>query len=142
MSNLATAIAIAAGSFENKTDKAGKPYILHCLRVMNSVDQNDEELMIIAVLHDLIEDTHWNRSMLLSCGFSDRVLSALSLLTHDHKQSYDDYIKNIVFSPDARSVKLADLIDNSNITRLKGLTKKDFDRMEKYHKAYTYLSKT
>lgn len=56
MNKLAQAIAFAANVFSEVTDKGGKPYILHCLRVMNSVDQNDEELMIIAVLHDVAED--------------------------------------------------------------------------------------
>lgn len=142
MNKLAHAISIAAKAFENKTDKGGKPYILHCLRVMNSVNQTDEELMIIAVLHDLLEDCPelWSMDALRTHGFSERVCQTIFLLTHDKKVSYDDYIKAIALNEDARKVKLADLKDNSDITRLKGLRKKDFDRMEKYHKAFIYLS--
>lgn len=137
---LAKAISIAAQAFENKTDKAGKPYILHCLRVMNAVDQNDTELMQIAVLHDVIEDTDITRDDLYKIGFSIRVLHALNLLTHKDGIPYDDYIKDLSTSSDAKAVKRADLIDNSNITRLKGLRKKDFDRLEKYHRAFVYLT--
>ena len=141
---LSKAISIVSQAFEGKTDKGGSPYILHCLRVMSGVNQQDEELMQIAVLHDLVEDfpTEWNLVRLANNDFSDRVISALSLLTHDkEKVSYDDYIKAIALNEDARQVKLADLRDNSNITRLKGLSKKDFDRLEKYSRSYIYLSK-
>lgn len=142
-SKLAQAIAFAANVFAEVTDKGGKPYILHCLRVMNNVDQNDEELMTIAVLHDVAEDfpDKWPVSFFCKNGYSGRVIEALSLLTHNKSVSYDDYIKAIAYNPDATKVKLADLKDNSDITRLKGVGKKDFDRMEKYSKAYLYLSR-
>lgn len=142
MNKLALAIKIAASAFLMKEDKAGKPYILHCLRVMHKLHSDDEELNIIAVLHDLLEDAPdlWSIDALRTRGFSERVVQALYLLTHKKGVSYEDYIKAIATNPDAVKVKLADLRDNSNITRLKGLRKKDFDRMEKYHKAYTYLS--
>jgi (p)ppGpp synthase/HD superfamily hydrolase len=138
---LGKAIALAAQSFENVKDKGGQPYILHCLRVMNNLHTDDEELKIIAVLHDVPEDTSIGLNTLQDLGFSFRVLSALDLLTHRKGVPYDDYIKAISFNADAIKVKLADLKDNSDITRLKGLTKKDFDRMEKYHRSYMYLSK-
>ncbi len=137
--NLATAIAIAAKGFEKKNDKGGSPYILHCLRVMNNVDGNDRK--IIAVLHDIVEDGVLTLEALYDCGFTYNIIIAIELLTHEKRIPYDDYIKKVALNEDARIVKLADLKDNSDITRLKGLTKKDFDRMEKYHKAYIYLSK-
>lgn len=141
MTNLSKAIALASKLFECTLDKSGKPYILHCLRVMNNVNQKDEELMQIAVLHDVTEDTDYTIEDLAKIGFSSRVLSALTLLHHDKdKQDYDSYIKGISTNKDATIVKLADLKDNSDITRLKGLRKKDFDRLEKYHKAFVYLT--
>lgn len=140
--NLGNAIALAAKGFEFKFDKAGKPYILHCLRVMNNLHTDDDELNIIAVLHDCIEDNICTLSELISAGYSQRICMALLILTHDPADSYEDYIKKVATNPDTIKVKKADLKDNSDITRLKGLTKKDFDRMEKYHKAYVYLSKT
>lgn len=139
---LARAISIASKAFENTFDKGGKPYILHCLRVMFSVKQ-EEERMIIAILHDVNEDFPdlYPISFFVKEGFSDRVISALILLSHDKdKVSYDDYIKAIALNEDAKDVKKRDLEDNSNITRLKGIRKKDLDRIEKYHKSYLYLT--
>ncbi len=142
MNKLALAISIAAKAFENKADKSGKPYFLHCLRVMNNVNQNDEDLMIAAVLHDIVEDCsdEWSFSKLSALGFSDRVMGILYLVTHIKETPYDEYIKAIAVNEDATKIKLADLKDNSDITRLKGLRKKDFDRLEKYHRAWIYLS--
>jgi len=141
MSNLSVAISIAANGFKNKYDKGGQPYILHCLRVMNDLHTRDEELQSIAVLHDCIEDGVCTVEDLVNLRFSQRVIFSVILLTHSKEKSYEDYIKAISTDNDATLVKLADLRDNTKVSRLKGLTKKDFDRMEKYHKAYTYLSK-
>ncbi len=138
---LALAISIAAQAFQDKKDKGGNPYILHCIRVMNNVSQHGEDVMAIAILHDIVEDTSWTLAQLYDLGFSDRVMKALITLTHDKNVSYEDYIKAIAVNPDARLVKLADLRDNSDITRLKGISKKDLDRVEKYHKSYLYLIK-
>lgn len=140
---LAKAISIAAKAFEHKKDKGGNPYILHCIRVMNGVDQNDEELMTIGILHDVPEDFPKEYPLIyfVEQGFSERVIMALSLLNHDKLVPYDDYIEAIALNEDARRVKLSDLQDNSNIHRLKGLSKEDFDRMKKYHRSFVYLTK-
>ena len=137
---LAKAIAIVSTAFEKKLDKGGHPYILHCLNVMNQMPNTDYELMSIAVLHDLVEDTHWTLQMLRDEGFSERIVNAVACLTHDPNVSYDDYIKIISTNKDARLVKLADLRHNSDITRLKGLKKSDHERLEKYCRSYVYLS--
>lgn len=137
---LGRAIAIASHAFRENKDKSGKPYILHCLWVMDRVRHLGEDYMIAAVLHDLVEDTHWTFEMLGDEGFSNEVLQALMFLTHDKKEPYDKYIERLAHNEIARQVKLRDLEHNSKITRLKGLSKKDFDRIEKYHKAYTYLN--
>lgn len=136
---LARAIEIASKEFVNTTDKAGKPYILHCLWVMNKVRHLGEDYMIVAVLHDLLEDTHWTLDMLVDEGFDRSLVSSLDKLTHKEGVSYDEYIKRLSFDDIARAVKLRDLEHNTKVTRLKGLRKKDHDRIEKYHRAYTYL---
>lgn len=137
---LGRAISIAAEAFKDKLDKSGEPYILHCLRVMNK--QTTVTRQIIAVLHDVVEDTHWDFDDLTRKGFNTAVVLPLKLLTYDHTvKTYEEYIAEISTNDDARAIKLADLEDNSQITRLKGLTKADFARIEKYHKAYVYLSK-
>lgn len=140
MNLLSKAIALAATAFEKKFDNGGSPYIMHLIRVMNGVDQSDSELMQIAVLHDLIEDTDYFLDDLISMGYSIRVTSALDLLTHREWESYESYIERLSVNKDAVAVKLSDLRDNTDITRLKGLRKKDFKRMEKYHRAWVYLN--
>ena len=139
MKKLGLAISITAKAFENILDKGGQPYILHCLRVMNNV-QGDECVKCASVMHDLIEDTDWTFEQLTTLGFSDKTVGLLHLLTHQKETSYDDYIKSISVSKEATEIKIRDLEDNSNITRIKGARKKDFDRIEKYHRAYIYLS--
>jgi len=136
---LDVAIALVAKAFEGRFDKGGQPYILHCLFVMFQMDPTDHELMIIAVLHDLLEDTDYTIEDLRAMGFSERVLTALTLLTHIDGVPYMDYIRAIAMNPDARKVKRADLRHNSDIMRMKGLRGKDFQRLEKYHTAYEYL---
>jgi (p)ppGpp synthase/HD superfamily hydrolase len=138
---LSYAIALAASEFRDRHDKSDQPYILHCLHVMYKMPADDAELRIIAVLHDLIEDTDITIEDLSELGYSGRVCTALALLTHDPKMPYDDYIKLIATNEDAIRVKLADLDHNSRVTRLKGLTEKDHKRLEKYCKAFVYLSR-
>jgi (p)ppGpp synthase/HD superfamily hydrolase len=140
MNMLALAISIMAQAFLHKTDKGGKSYTLHCLRVMHALRDEEEEVQQIAALHDVPEDTDISMEDLRKHGFSERVIKAVDLLTHRPGVPYMDYIKALSVNSDAVKVKRKDLEDNSQITRLKGLTKKDFDRMEKYHIAYTYLS--
>jgi len=136
---LGKAIEIAVSAHAGQTDKGGQPYILHPLWVMNQVRHLGEDYMIVAILHDVVEDSDWTIEMLGDNGFHTKILHALTLLTHNPKQDYDEYIKMISFNPIAIAVKMKDLEHNSRITRLKGLRKKDFDRLEKYHRAYTYL---
>jgi (p)ppGpp synthase/HD superfamily hydrolase len=145
MNKLALAISITAKAFENKLDKGGYPYILHCLRVMNNTD-GDECTKCAAVMHDLVEDTdekseiNYTFELLTKLGFSDKTIGILHLVTHQKNTDYFEYIKAIAVSDDATKIKISDLRDNSDIFRLKGLGKKDLDRMEKYHRAYIYLS--
>lgn len=136
---LGKAIALAAEKFKHKKDKGGHPYILHCLRVMND-SHGDEAVKCAAVLHDILEDTELQPADLWKMGFTDEVISLVKILTHVPCETYDDYIKRVALYPRAAEIKRADLRDNSNITRMKGLRKKDLDRLEKYFRAYTYLS--
>lgn len=138
---LSKMIKIVATEFEGVYDRGNNPYILHCLYVMNTVANMGEVAMICGSGHDLLEDTKWTAKDLYASGFSEEVVNNLVTLTHKKEESYDDYIKRIANSNKiCIAVKLADLRHNSDITRLKGLTKKDFDRLEKYCRAYTYLS--
>lgn len=138
---LNTAIHQATIAHDGQKDRGGHAYILHPLRIMYRLRTGDEELMSIAVLHDSIEDSKGKVTIdsLSALGFSYRVLKALELLTHDPAVDYMDYIRLIQHNPDAVRVKLEDLRDNSDITRLKGLQQKDFDRLARYSIAYRHL---
>ncbi len=147
MNKLALAIALVAEAFKNTLDKGGQPYILHCLYVMNNTSGN-EDVKCAAVLHDLVEDTDESSEInftfeLLGAvyGFSERTIDLLKLLTRHPDDDYmGSYIRRIAYDEDAVKIKKADLKHNSDISRLKGLRKKDFDRLEKYNRAYQYLS--
>lgn len=140
---LTKAIKIAAIAFENDYDKGGKPYIMHLLYVMHKVKHLGETAMICAIFHDLIEDKEeegYDYDYLYNQGFSNEIIVILQLLTHRPDTSYMDYIKALSVHPIAKAIKKADLEHNSKVSRLKGLRKKDFDRLEKYCIAYQYLS--
>lgn len=139
---LGFAIYLAAKAHKDDLDKGGKPYILHPLRLMMRLDQTDPELLQIAVMHDVFEDHPelYTLKDLEEFQFSPRVINALTLLTHKKGVPYEDYIKLIGTNRDATIVKLEDLKDNSDITRLKGISEKDLQRTQRYHKAFMYLT--
>lgn len=132
-------LVLATNSHDGQLDKGGKPYILHCLKVMHYLKTDDEELMCIALGHDLIEDTKVTYYELNELGFSERVIDGIWSLTKQQGLSYDLYKEQVFANEDAMRVKLCDLRHNSDIRRLKGLTQKDFDRMVKYHQFYSEI---
>lgn len=135
---LEKAIAIAVEAHRGQLDKAGQPYILHPMRVMLAGKTPEE--MICGILHDVIEDTPISLEMLQKEGFSAPVLHALELLTHDRHTPYTDYIERVAEDSLATQVKLYDLHDNMNRSRLGMLTLEDERRMTKYKRSYEYLS--
>ena len=137
---LSKAITIAVDAHQDQYDKGGKPYILHPLHLMNQL-LFDPELAMIAVMHDVIEDSDYTFEYLLARGFSTRVVDALRLLTHKKEDSYEEYIRKICTNYDAIRVKQKDLQHNSDIIRLRHVTEKDLKRMEKYHRAFIELGK-
>lgn len=140
MSNLANAIYLASDFFKDKTDKGGRPYIEHCLYVMGAVRPHGEDAMIVGVLHDLIEDTSVDAEMLSNAGYSQDIIAAIESVTRIEGEDYlEEFIPRCANNPIGRLVKMADIKHNMDVTRLKGLRKKDFDRLAKYARAYEYL---
>lgn len=137
MADLNTAIELALAAHRQQVDKAGAPYILHPLRLMLRMETNEE--MIVAVLHDVLEDSDTTRADLERLGFAEAILEALVALTHRDGQSYEEYIAAIKQVPLARRVKLADLEDNANILRLKDVTSASLEKLRKYHAAWNTL---
>jgi (p)ppGpp synthase/HD superfamily hydrolase len=133
------AIEIAEKAFEYKKDKAGKPYLGHLERVMKGVENEVEEIKVVAMLHDLLEDCpEWSKEKLLEF-FPETVVQAIVCMTHQTDQNYDDYISQIQTNEWAKAVKISDLKDNMDITRLAVLSEKDIERLKKYHRAYWRL---
>lgn len=133
---LNSALVLATNAHADQFDRGGKPYILHVLKVMHYLKSDDEELQCIAVLHDIVEDTKTTYSELRSAGMSERVISAVKALTKLPGQTLDEYKEGVFANLDAMLVKLCDLRHNSDIRRLKGITEKDLERMQKYHQFY------
>jgi (p)ppGpp synthase/HD superfamily hydrolase len=140
MSQLAIAIRIAVEAHDGQKDKAGKPYILHPLKVMHYCKTDDEEIMAIAVLHDSVEDNkNITYRYLMEEGLSLRVIEGVAALTKLPGEDYESYKNKVKKNPDAIKVKMADLRHNSDIRRLKGITQKDIDRVVKYQQFYMEL---
>ncbi|HED37191.1 MAG TPA: GTP pyrophosphokinase [Ignavibacteria bacterium] len=137
MNKLESAVLIAIKAHQNQIDKGGLPYILHPLRIMIKM-QTDEE-MIVAMLHDVVEDSKISLKDISKYEFDKKIMSALKVLTYSTDQNYEDYIKKISKNKLASKIKIADLKDNLNLNRLPYLNKKDLERINKYHKALKYL---
>ncbi|MBP6965488.1 MAG: HD domain-containing protein [Armatimonadetes bacterium] len=134
---LEDAVVLAVRAHQGQKDKAGESYILHPLRVM--LKQDTEIGMMAAVLHDVVEDTSWTFDGLRDQGCSEDVLALIDQLTRRDGEEYSDYLARIRTDPTARSVKLADLEDNLNVLRLRQITPKDADRLNKYLDAWRDL---
>ncbi|MBF0178798.1 MAG: bifunctional (p)ppGpp synthetase/guanosine-3',5'-bis(diphosphate) 3'-pyrophosphohydrolase [Magnetococcales bacterium] len=138
MATLEAAIALAVTAHKGQVDKVGQPYILHPLRLMLRLDEEEER--IVAVLHDVVEDTDVTLDDLRAMGFSPMVIDALDRLTHRPEESYDDYLQKILPHPLARKVKLLDLEDNMDIRRLDHqCLESDWIRLKKYRTAWARL---
>jgi (p)ppGpp synthase/HD superfamily hydrolase len=139
MSDLERAIEIAASAHRGDVDKAGQPYILHPLSLM--LQLHDLDAMIVAVLHDTVEDSAVTLGDLKEEGFSDAVVAAIDALTRREDESYEEFIARLGSNPLARLVKLADLEHNMDVRRIGSVTSEDLERIEKYHRAWLELRK-
>ena len=140
MSPINKALIIASYAHNNQKDKSGGNYIWHPVTVTRSKLLRTEEEQIVAILHDVVEDTYITLYDLTE-HFNDTIVEALKLLTHSKYVSYENYIQNIINSKNriALSVKLSDLEHNIDLTRIPHPTEKDIQRIEKYKKYYDLL---
>lgn len=130
------AMNIAYNAHMNQFDKAGVPYIYHPTHLAEQMDTETE--CIVALLHDVVEDTEVTFQE-LEKDFSKEVIESIRLLTHGDDVNYMEYIKELSQNPIAKKVKIADLLHNSDETRLEKITIKDVARREKYKKALEFL---
>jgi (p)ppGpp synthase/HD superfamily hydrolase len=139
MPTLEDAIIFATEAHRGQVDRGGYPYILHPLRVMCSQWSDTER--IIAVLHDVIEDTHYTFDDLRKLGYEDEIVEAVDCLTRRDDETYEEFIQRIKPNSLARRVKLADLMDNMDIRRSGLLQEKDLERLQRYQNAWFELTK-
>ena len=135
--NTKKALKLCFEAHRDQVDKTGLPYVFHPFHLAEQM--TDEETTVCALLHDVVEDADYTLDDLKEMGFSQSVLEALSLLTHEEGVPYMDYVKRIKANEIARAVKIADLRHNSDVTRLDTLTEWDIARNEKYAEALKIL---
>lgn len=131
------ALALCFEAHKEQKDKSGLPYVFHPFHLAEQMET--EETIIVALLHDLVEDTDYTLDDLRKMGFSQEVVVAIGLMTHADAVPYMDYVAKIKENPLAKAVKLADLRHNSDLTRLNSVDQKALDRREKYLKAIKFL---
>ena len=134
------AMKLCFAAHAGQLDRSGIPYVNHPLHLAEQMDTEDE--IVVALLHDVMEDTEYTADDLRAIGVSDAAMEALLLLTHDDAVPYLDYVRNLKDNPIARKVKLADLRHNSQLSRLDVVRAKDLARVEKYTKARAILGDT
>ena len=110
------ALKLCFEAHKEQVDKSGMPYVFHPFHLAEQM--KDEVTCTVALLHDVVEDTDYTLEDLRAMGFEAAVIDALTLLTHDPKEPYMDYVARIKENPVAKAVKLADLKHNSDRTRL------------------------
>lgn len=133
------ALKLCFDAHKNQVDKTDIPYVFHPFHLAEQMD--DEISTVCALLHDVIEDTDYTFTDLEDMGYPKEVLSVLQLLTHDDAVPYMDYVEKISHNPIAKKVKIADLMHNSDLSRLDVVDERALERREKYKKALEFLSK-
>ena len=131
------ALQLCFAAHKDQTDKSGLPYVFHPFHLAEQMP--DEACVVAALLHDVLEDTAYTVQDLRDSGVSEEVLTALVLLTHTEDTPYLDYVARLKDNRIARTVKLADLRHNSDLSRLQTITQKDLQRVKKYQKAIALL---
>ena len=119
-----------------QVDKAGKPYILHPERVASRMETPEEK--IVAWLHDTVEDSNLDINVIEE-KFGSDISCAVRAITREKGEDWNEYIQRVKRNDLARKVKISDLIDNSNLTRLNAVTLKDILRQQKYNQALLFL---
>lgn len=133
------AMKLCFEAHKNQVDKSGMPYVFHPFHLAEQMP--DEETTIVALLHDVVEDTEYSLEDLREMGFPEQVLEAIALMTHDEDVPYMEYVMQIKKNRIATIVKRADLMHNSDLSRLDFVDDKALSRVEKYKQAITILEK-
>ena len=139
MNIIEKSLEIALKAYAGQTDKAGKTYILHPLRLMSKMETDEE--MSVALLHDVIEDSDITADDLLADGIPSTVVTAVQCLTKNKGENYEAFIIRVLENKLATKIKKVDIEDNINVLRLNSVGEKDLERIAKYHKAWHTINK-
>ncbi len=134
---LSRALILATIAHDKQIDKGGQPYILHPLRVALKMDTIEGK--IVGLLHDVLEDSDFAVDDLIDDGFPPEIIDAVIALTRKKEENYQQFILRCKENPLARQVKLADLEDNLDTTRLPEIGEKERQRIKKYEQAVLIL---
>ncbi|MBQ7691002.1 MAG: hypothetical protein IJT30_07435 [Muribaculaceae bacterium] len=134
---LLRAIDLSSTHHLSQRDKGGERYFGHPVRVAERCDTDEQR--IVALIHDLLEDTPVTARQLLDDGFPTHIVEALLAVTRRQGETYEQFIDRLATNPIARRVKIADLLDNMDVTRLPILTDDDCRRLQKYHRSWRKL---
>ena len=134
--DVVAARALATKAHEGQTDKAGLPYITHPERVVSRL--TTPEAQVVGWLHDTVEDTPITLQD-IEAAFGPETAAAVDAISRRDGESWSDYLDRVTANPMARQVKISDLIDNSNLSRIPHVTLKDVERQKKYNKALKKL---
>ncbi len=131
------AIELCYNYHKGQVDKAGKPYFLHPMTVALNCNNDDEK--VVALLHDILEDTEITVEELIEKGIPERLCRSIVVITKKENDSYEKYVDRVAKDPIAIAVKIKDLEHNMDVSRLQDPTQKDYDRIEKYRKVHSKL---
>lgn len=131
------ALRLCFDAHRDQMDKSGSPYVFHPFHLAEQMDT--EETTVVALLHDVVEDSDYTLEDLKEMGYPASIIDALTLMTHDPSVPYMEYVKAISTNPIASKVKMADLQHNSDLTRLDKIDAKALARVEKYAAAIKLL---
>ena len=134
---LELAISVATKAHEGLVDKGGNPYVIHLKSVADALDSTENK--IVAYLHDICEDTPTTFDDLINMGFTKRIVNSVRVLTRTEGTTYENYLKTVKKDSNAWHVKIADLKNNMDISRIPNPSETDFKRLEKYKKALAFL---
>lgn len=134
---LQKAIELATAALNGITDEHGRPYIEHAMRVMMKMDTEEEKM--VAVLHDVAEDTEMTIRDMECYGFPRSVLEGVEILTKRRDMTYFDYIDDISCSPVAAKVKIAEIEDNRDVFRVNKMSFQTYSLEERADKALKIL---
>lgn len=135
---LQKAIEVATEALKGKEDGNGRPYVEHALRVMEKMSTEEEK--IVAVLHDVLEDSEWSARDLSALGFSKTVVDGVEQLTKRRDMTYYEYIEDISCSELASKVKIAEVLDNQDVVRVNKTSFKTYSLEERAAKTIKLLN--